>query len=92
LSGGGLAYLLIALMAVKSTNPALRWLGPNWRRLHLVGSWYVWLVFLNTYLGRVLEGREPAWLYGGITALMLGAAALRIAAGVQKRARLRAAS
>jgi methionine sulfoxide reductase heme-binding subunit len=90
--GGGLAYLLIALMAVTSTNGAQRWLGPNWRRLHLVGSWYVWLVFLNSYLGRVLEGREPVWIYGGITALMLGAAALRIAAGMQKRARLRAVS
>jgi len=90
--GGGLAYLLIALMAATSINAAQQWLGLNWRRLHLVGSWYVWLVFLNSYLGRVLEGREPGWMFGGITALMLGAAALRIAAGVQKRARLRAAS
>jgi methionine sulfoxide reductase heme-binding subunit len=90
--GGGLAYLLIALMAATSTNAAQHWLGPNWRRLHLAGSWYVWLVFLNSYLGRVLERREPVWMYGGITALMLGAAALRIAAGVKKRAKLRAAS
>ncbi|MFN7164156.1 MAG: hypothetical protein ACK4P2_04990 [Hyphomonas sp.] len=82
--GGGLAYLLIALMAATSNNAAQRWLGPNWRRLHLVGSWYVWLVFFNSYLGRVLEAREPIWLYGGITALLLGAAALRIAMSVRR--------
>lgn len=72
---GGLAYLLIALMAATSNNAAQRWLGTNWRRLHLVGSWYVWLVFLNSYLGRVLEARGPIWLYAGIIALLLSAAA-----------------
>ncbi|WP_291200384.1 hypothetical protein [Hyphomonas sp.] len=92
LSGGGLAQLSIALLAATSINAAQRRLGRNWPRLRLVGSWQVWLVFLNSYLGRVLEGRGPGWMFGGITALMLGAAAFRIAAGVQKRARLRAAS
>lgn len=90
--GGGLAYFLIALMALTSTDGAQRRLGPNWRRLHLVGSWYVWIVFLNSYLGRTLEGREPVWMFGAITALMLAVAAMRIGVGVHARLKRSAAT
>lgn len=92
IAGGGLAYVLIALMALTSTDEAQRRLGPNWRRLHLVGGWYVWLVFLNSYLGRTLEGREPVWMFGGITALLLVVAAMRIGVGVRERMKRRAAA
>lgn len=90
--GGGLAYLLITLMALTSTDGARRRLGRNWHWLHLVGSWYVWIVFLNSYLGRTLEGREPVWMFGGITALMLAVAAMRIGVGVRERIKQRAAT
>lgn len=90
--GGGLAYLLIALMAVTSTEGAQRRLGRNWRRLHLVGGWYVWIVFLNSYLGRTLEGREPVWMFGAITALMLAAAVMRISVSVRERRKRRPAT
>jgi len=82
---GGFAYLLIALMAATSNDVSRRRLGQNWRRLHLIGSWYVWAVFLNSYLGRTLEGREPVWMFGGITALLLSAAVLRLAIGARER-------
>lgn len=87
--GGGLAYFLIALMVLTSTDDAQRRLGQNWRRLHLIGGWYVWLVFLNSYLGRTLEGREPVWVFGGITALMLVVAAMRIGVGIRERMKRR---
>jgi sulfoxide reductase heme-binding subunit YedZ len=82
---GGFAYLLILLMAATSNDVSQRRLGLNWRRLHLIGSWYVWAVFLNSYLGRVLEGREPLWMFGGITALLLSAAILRLVIGARER-------
>lgn len=82
---GGLAYLLIAIMAATSNDAARRKFGRNWRRLHLIGGWYVWAVFLNSYLGRTLEGREPVWIFGGIAALLLSAAVLRLAMGARER-------
>lgn len=85
---GGAAYVFIGLMALTSTNAWQRRLGGTWRRLHVAGSWFVWLVFLNSYVGRVIERREPIWLFGGITALMLAAAVLRFV--VWSRARLSA--
>lgn len=90
--GGGLAYILIALMALTSTDTAQLRLGQNWRRLHLIGSWYVWLVFLNSYLGRTLEGREPVWMFGSITALMLVVAGIRIGVGIRERMKQRTAA
>lgn len=77
--GGGLAYLLIAAMALTSTDAAQRRLGRWWKRLHLTGIWYVWLIFFQSYLGRVLEGgdRVPQGIYG--LSLLLIALLLRSA-------------
>ncbi|MEM9622447.1 MAG: hypothetical protein AAF993_12405 [Pseudomonadota bacterium] len=83
--GGGTAYLMIAVMTATSNNLSMRKLGANWRKIHVVCSWYVWLIFLNSYTGRVLEGREPAWMFIAITALLLGAALLRLVVRVRAR-------
>ena len=48
---GGLAYLLIALMALTSTNAAQRWMGmKHWKRLHVIGSYWIWAEFALTYV------------------------------------------
>lgn len=88
--GGGGAYLFIALMAATSNDWSVRKLGPYWRRLHLTGSWYVWVIFLNSYAGRVAEGREPRWMFAGLALLLLAAAGLRIAAWAKGRTAKRA--
>lgn len=62
LLAGTLAYVFIALMALTSNNASVKKLGAkNWRKLHLIGSWYVWLLFmsgapdiLNGNIGRAL--------------------------------------
>src|SRR5690606_37151534 len=52
--GGGGAYVFIALLALTSNDWSVRKLGPKaWRRLHLVGISYVWLIFMNSYIGRL---------------------------------------
>lgn len=53
---GGLAYLVIVLLAATSNDAAARWLGPRrWRRLHAVGVHVVWFVFAATYVRGALS-------------------------------------
>ena len=86
--GGGMAYIFIAAMALTSNDWAIRKLGPkNWRRLHLAGSYYVWLIFMNSYLGRIARETppEPRIIFVGTAALGFAALGLRIAAWAKRR-------
>lgn len=58
LIGGGLAYVMIFVMAFTSTDGWQRQLGRWWRRLHTVGIYYIWLIFTASYAGRAF-GDEP---------------------------------
>jgi methionine sulfoxide reductase heme-binding subunit len=85
---GGLAYVLIALMAVTSNDWSVRALGPRlWRGLHLVGLYYVWLIFMNSYIGRAVSDSppEPRIIFAITTGLGLAALGLRIAAWLARR-------
>ena len=54
---GGVGYLFVALMAMTSTNGAQRWMGmTSWKRLHLIGSYWLWAQFALTYVGHVKKG------------------------------------
>lgn len=86
--GGGLAYVFIAAMAATSNDWSVRKLGPrNWRRLHLAGVYYVWAIFMNSYLGRLASDAppEPKWIFALTAGLGFAALALRIAAWMRKR-------
>lgn len=79
--GGGIAYVFIAAMAATSFDGAVRWMGAkNWQRLHKVGVWYVWIVFMTSYGKRALVMPE----YIPPVLLLIAAAALRFS---WKRAR-----
>ncbi|MEN8722134.1 MAG: hypothetical protein ABF335_04525 [Alphaproteobacteria bacterium] len=59
LIGGGGAYVFITLMAITSTNGWYKRLGAtNWRRLHLVGQYYAWIIFAQSYAGRAFAGDD----------------------------------
>ena len=59
---GGLAYGFVLLMALTSTDQAQRWMGMmTWKRLHFVGSHWIWKLYLLTYLKHVKQG--PMWFY-----------------------------
>jgi DMSO/TMAO reductase YedYZ heme-binding membrane subunit len=75
LIGGGLAYLFVALMAITSNDRAMRALGKAWPRLHKIGGWYVWLIFFQSYLGRVTGGDAT---YAPLLLMMLLVLALRV--------------
>ena len=77
--GGGIAYALMWAMAATSNDAAMRALGRNWRWLHLTGMWWLWLVFINSYFGRIF--RPEAQILGMVmTALFAAAALIRIPA------------
>ncbi len=84
LVGGGIAYVFTFAMAATSSDAAVRALGTtNWRRLHLVGGWYIWIIFAQSYLPRA--AMDPAYLPAGM--IVLAVPALRTAAHLRQRAR-----
>ena len=59
---GGIGYLFVALMAMTSSNAAQRWMGmKHWKRLHLIGSYWLWAQFFLTYVSHIKKG--PADFY-----------------------------
>ncbi len=78
LTGGGLAYLFLLLMTLTSNNAAVRKLGAkNWKRLHKIGSYYIWLIFIGRSLPNVPDTLPLGVLIPLVALTTLG---LRIAA------------
>jgi DMSO/TMAO reductase YedYZ heme-binding membrane subunit len=73
----GTAYLFIAAMAVTSFDRTAAWLGSrNWRLLHLLGGWYIWISFAVAVGKRVpLDS-----FYWPMAAIVVFAAAARLIA------------
>jgi methionine sulfoxide reductase heme-binding subunit len=79
--GGGLAYVFIAAMTATSFDRTAELIGPRaWKILHTVGSYYIWLIFANSYIGRALAMPE----YIPAAAIVVLALSLRIAARVTR--------
>jgi hypothetical protein len=75
--GGGLGYAFVLLMGATSFDRTAALLGPRrWRLLHLVGGYYLSLVFLQAEAKRAADPGH--WPYLG---LVVGVLALRIFAG-----------
>jgi methionine sulfoxide reductase heme-binding subunit len=56
-------------------------LGPRaWSLLHTAGSYYIWLIFANSYIARAVQMPE----YVPIAMLVVSAVVLRIAARVSR--------
>jgi DMSO/TMAO reductase YedYZ heme-binding membrane subunit len=89
LSGGGLAYLFVVLMAATSSDRAVEALGKRrWRALHRAGLHTIWIVFAVTEIPAAFDSPLHFLLAG----LLVVAAGLRAAAALsQRRARDRAA-
>jgi sulfoxide reductase heme-binding subunit YedZ len=87
--GGGAGYLALTLMTVTSMNGAVRKLGAaRWRALHLAGSWILWIIFAESYLGRAVVS---PW-YAPAALAIVGAAVLRTTAWHRRRRQRRPAS
>lgn len=86
---GGLAYVLIAAMTATSFDSTARAIGPRaWSMLHTTGSYYVWIVFANSYISRALM--MPEYIVPALA--VVAALGLRIAAFLRRRASSRMAT
>ena len=75
---GGLGYLFVALMALTSTDQAQKCMGlQNWKRLHFIGSHWLWAVFALTYVEHTKKG--PLWLYAPLLVFTLALIPVRMA-------------
>ena len=72
LIGGGMAYVLMYLMAV-TTFPSFkkRLTVRQWSILHTIGSYWIWLIFFRSYLKNVLFRGEEYVLFVLISMAML---------------------
>lgn len=75
--GGGLAFVLMWLMALTSNNTLMGKLGKHWSRLHTFGLHYVWLIFMQSFVGRIGPDDEY-YLYAALTLVGLLGLLLRI--------------
>ncbi len=83
---GGLCYVLLALMALTSTNEWQKKLGKNWKRLHWTGMQYAYIIFARNYVLSMIalphEGYWRTYIFGPLLLIALG---LRIIAFLQAR-------
>jgi methionine sulfoxide reductase heme-binding subunit len=78
---GGLAYVFVAAMTITSFDRTTRMIGPRaWTILHTTGSYYIWLIFANSFVARAVQ--MPAYI--PVAALVVGALGLRIAARIAR--------
>lgn len=83
----GTAYLLLAAMTATSFDRTAAWLGArNWRLLHLVGGWYIWISFAVAIGKRLPQGP----VYWAMMALVLAVAIVRLVAMSRRSRRARA--
>ncbi len=73
LVGGGGGYAIMYLMVLTSNRAAMRMLGRSWKGLHSLGIHWLWLVFLFSYLNRVVRPETAA---EGVIGSVLALAAL----------------
>lgn len=83
--GGGFGYVLLAAMAITSTDAMMKRLGRNWKRLHTFGIYYLWFIFTQSYAGRVFADDPEArvassadFVYVGLFSLALLALVARL--------------
>ncbi|MFI8975810.1 hypothetical protein ACIGO9_23180 [Nocardia asteroides] len=75
--GGGLGYLVIAVLTAASFDTIVDRLGPaRWQLIQRVGSWFIWVLFTVSNGGRIPEN---LW-YALPTAALLVALIVKIAA------------
>ena len=92
IAAGALAYLALFVMMATSTDSAVRRIGAaRWRTLHRTCLWYLWLVFVLTYVPRILGTAQNAG--GGMAEfifcliVLFALATLRLAAFSTKKIR-----
>ncbi len=75
LLGGGLAYLFLVLMLLTSFERFSKYLsGKNWLILHTAGGYWIWYIFIRSYVKRAMT----EWEYLPLVILLAVVFGLRI--------------
>jgi sulfoxide reductase heme-binding subunit YedZ len=89
--GGGGAYVMIALMAATSSDRAVARLGRRrWRMLHLVGGYWIWIIFASSYTARAvmaLARGSESLAYVPVAVFVWAVLGVRVAAALRARRR-----
>ena len=71
-------------MTATSFDRAVAWLGiRNWRLLHLIGGWYIWITFAGAIGKRLPQGP----IYWAMMALLLASGLVRLIAMARRNRR-----
>jgi len=82
LMGGGLAYIFMYMMALTTFPYFKNKISQQaWKRLHLVGGWWIWLIFFRSYFKAAI-GRNEEYIMFAVLSLVL---LLRLAYLIRKR-------
>lgn len=80
---GGLVFVFIIFMLITSfEKPAAMLSAKQWKWLHKTGSYGIWIVFMVSYLGRVIAMQ---WIYLFPTLLSLATVTVRYLAWKKKK-------
>jgi len=83
--GGGIAYLLLLAMTITSFDSTAKWLSRRqWTSLHTFGSYYIWIIFAQSYIPR---GIANPIVYAPFAIALIAALGLRLARIVRARQR-----
>jgi DMSO/TMAO reductase YedYZ heme-binding membrane subunit len=72
---GGLGFAFFFAMALTSSDRAVARMGKNWRRLHKTGVWYLWFIFIFTFVPDADRGWDGLHVF--FVAAFAAAAGLR---------------
>ena len=76
LFAGGMAYLFIVLMLLTSFSFFEKMMSrKNWKRLHTLGGYWIWTVFMSSYLKRVWK---EEWFYLPLVILLVVVLLMRV--------------
>ena len=76
LFAGGMAYLFIVLMLLTSFSFFEKMISrKNWKRLHTVGGYWIWVIFMSSNLKRVVNGE---WGYSVVVVLLVVVILMRL--------------
>lgn len=83
LIGGGMAYVFLVLMLLTSFPYFAEKISrQNWKTLHTVGGWWIWVIFFRSYAKRIFQAD---WGYLPLVAVLVLVFFFRLACFWKKR-------
>ena len=80
--GGGIAYAFITIMTITSFDSTRKLLSQkNWKRVHTIGSYFIWIIFAKSYLPEIATTPKAAIF----SVILIGVILLRILKSVKTK-------